>query len=165
LRRALLPGEHPVRPRVRSSLSRRPSLRAALGAAFALLPAAASADSAARVPRGNPTLVLQTPAGERTLPAVDLSFVYYERVYYQRPAPRSEEARGTRTDVVDRRHECKCVRLEDWSKIRFSKIRQIEIAYPENRSVAEIRVTDFEGKLLPLRADSLYGAVDSFAPR
>ena len=56
-------------------------------------------------PRGNPTLVLESAAGERTIPAVDLAFVSFERIYYRRGAPRSEEATGQRLDVeIGRAH-------------------------------------------------------------
>jgi hypothetical protein len=118
-----------------------------------------------RTPPGNPTLVLHTPDGERTIPAVDLAFVYFERIYYHKGAPRSEEATGERLDVEDRRKECRCVRLEDWSKLKFSKTRQIEIEYPPDGRVALLRVTLINGDLRQVRADSLFGAVDSFAPR
>ena len=114
---------------------------------------------------GNPTLVLESPGGERTIPAVDLRFVFYERIYYRRHAPRSEEARGERVDVEDRRRECRCLRLEDWSRVKFSKVRQIEVAYPPDGAVALLRVTELDGGMRELRADSLFGAVDSFAPR
>jgi hypothetical protein len=120
---------------------------------------------AARTPAGNPTLVIESPAGERTIPAVDLEFVYYERVYYRRHAPRDEEATGERMDVEDRRQESHFLRMEDWTKVKFSKVRQIEIGYPSDSAVARLRVTWIDGSMREIRADSLYGAVDSFAPR
>jgi len=118
-----------------------------------------------RVPRGNPTLVLAGPGGERTLPVSDLVFVHFERVYYQRSAPRAEDPAGHRLDIEDRRRECRCLRLEDWSKVKFNKTRQIEIDYPPGDPVARLRVTERNGKVRELRADSLQGASDSFAPR
>jgi len=118
-----------------------------------------------KTPPGNPTLVLESPGGERTIPARDLRFVFFERIYYGRHAPRSEEARGERMDIEDRRRECRCVRLADWSKFKFSKVRQIEIAYPPDGAVALLRVTEMDGAMREMRADSLYGAMDSFAPR
>ncbi|MEK7282186.1 MAG: hypothetical protein AAB249_00120, partial [Acidobacteriota bacterium] len=63
--------------------------------------AQALATRAPRVPRGNPTLVLASPAGERTLPASDLVFVHFERTYYQRRAPRSEDPAGHRLEIED----------------------------------------------------------------
>jgi hypothetical protein len=150
---------------VRSPLPRRPAVCLVLFCGLVSLPQAAPATKAPHTPRGNPTIVLASAAGERTIPAVDLRFVYYERVYYNRHAPRSEESRGERTDVEDHRHECKFVRLDDWTKIKFSKVRQIEITYPDDGTVARLSVTQFDGTLRQLRADSLYGAADSFAPR
>ncbi len=128
-------------------------------------PATFCAERPSRTPRGNPTLVLDAPGGERTIPAVDLAFVYYERIYYRRRAPRSEEATGQRGEVEDRRRECRCVRLEDSSKLKFSKVRQIEIVYPPDEGVARLRVTLYDGRVRELLGDSLSGAADSFAPR
>jgi len=130
-----------------------------------MVPDALRAAPAPKAPRDNPTLVLDSPAGERTIPAIDLKFVFFERIYYRRHAPRSEEAKGERVDVEDHRHECRCLRLENWSKLKFSKVRQIEIVYPPDGAVAMLRVIQFDGALRELRADSLFGAVDSFAPR
>ena len=146
-------------------LPRRLSVILILGSVLETVSAAPRPASAAKTPRNNPTIVLDSPEGERTIPAVDLRFVFYERIYYRRRAPRSEEANGERLDVADRRRECRCLRLEDWSKVKFSKVRQIEIAYPPDGPVAMLSVTEFDGRMLRLRADSLYGAADSFAPR
>ena len=66
----------------------------------------ASAPRGPRTPQGNPTLVLASPTGERTIPVADLTFVYFKRIFYQRHAPRSEEATGSRVDIEDRRKEC-----------------------------------------------------------
>jgi hypothetical protein len=134
-----------------------------LGSALMSLPHASRA--APPTPRGNPTIILDSSTGERTIPAVDLRFVFFERIYYRRHAPRSEEATGERLDVEDRRHECRCLRLEDWSRVKFSKVRQIEISYPPDGRVALLRIVEFDGRMRELRADSLYGARDSFAPR
>lgn len=131
----------------------------------ALLFAPALAARAPRTPRGNPTLVLASSSGERTIPVSDLVFVHFERIYYQRHAPRSEDPAGHRVEIEDRRRDCRCLRLEDWSKLKFKKIRQIEITYPPDETVARLRVTERDGKVRELRADSLSGAVESFAPR
>ncbi len=125
----------------------------------------ASAPRRPRAPRGNPTLVLASPSGERTIPVADLTFVYFKRIFYQRHAPRSEDATGSRVDIEDRRKECRCLRLEDWSKIKFSEIRQIELTYPPDQTVARLRVTERDGSMQELRADTLFGARDSLAPR
>ena len=109
--------------------------------------------------------MLASPTGERTIPVADLTFVYFKRIFYQRHAPRSEEATGSRVDIEDRRKECRCLRLEDWSKIKFSEIRQIELTYPPDGTVARLRVTERDGSMQELRADSLFGAGNSLAPR
>ena len=57
------------------------------------------------------------------------------------------------------------MRLDDSSKLKFSKVRQIEINYPPEGRVAHLRVTLFDGRVRELGADSLFGATDSFAPR
>ena len=57
------------------------------------------------------------------------------------------------------------MRLDDWSKMKFSKTRQIEIDYPPDGFVARLRVTLIDGRMREVRADSLYGAYDSFPPR
>lgn len=145
-----------------TSLLRRPVAAVLLCAGVVLLPGSARA---ARAPRGNPTLVLGSAAGERTVPAVDLAFVFFERIYYRRRAPRSEDPIGQRVEVEDRRRECACLRLQDWSKFKFSKVRQIEIDYPPDGDVARLRVTEFDGRVTEVAADSLFGAADSYAPR
>jgi len=141
------------------------SARLLLFACLLMPPGAHIAGRAARTPPGNPTVILEGPGGERTIPAVDLAFVFFERIYYRRAAPRSEEATGQRLDIEDRRHECRCVRLEDWSRLKFSKLRQVEFVYPPDDRVARLRVTFLGGQVRELRADSLSGAVESFAPR
>ena len=146
-------------------LSKRWSACLFLCACLFLAPGTLRAGRAARTPPGNPTVILEGPGGERTIPAVDLAFVFFERIYYRRGAPRSEEASGERLDIEDRRHECRCVRLEDWSRLKFSKLRQIEFVYPSDDRVARLRVTFLDGRVRELRADALSGAVESFAPR
>lgn len=147
------------------SLTLRPIAGLLICAGLLVAPGAFCAERTPKTRRGNPTLVIDSPGGEKTFPAVDLTFVYFERIYYRRRAPRSEEASGQRLDLEDRRHECRCVRLEDASKLKFSKVRQIEIAYPPDEGVARLRVTLYDGRMRDLRADSLFGASDSFAPR
>ncbi len=95
----------------------------------------------------------------------DLTFAYFKRIVYRRHAPRSESAGGSRIDIEDRRKECRCLRLEDWTRIKFQEIRQIELAYPPDQAVATLRVTLRDGSVQVLRADSLYGAKDSLSPR
>lgn len=119
---------------------------------------------ARRTPRGNPTLVLASPAGERTVPVPDAMFVHFERLYYHRRAPRSEDASGSRMEIEDRRRECRCIRMQDWTKLKFKMIRQIEIVYPPDGNVARLRITRRDGRISEMGADSLYGG-ESFGPR
>ena len=117
-----------------------------------------------RTPRGNPTLVLASPAGERTVPVRDAVFVHFERLYFHRRAPRSEEASGSRMQMEDRRRECRCIRMQDWTKVKFKMIRQIEIVYPPDGNVARLRITRRDGRVSEMGADTLYGG-ESFGPR
>src|SRR5439155_2897714 len=126
LRRALVPGEHSVRPRVIPPLPRRLSVILILGSVLETVSAAPRPASAAKTPRNNPTIVLDSPEGERTIPAVDLRFVFYERIYYRRRAPRSEDANGERRDVADRLRDGRCPGLEDRSEVNVSNVRQID---------------------------------------
>lgn len=118
-----------------------------------------------RTPRGNPTLVLSSVAGERTVPVPDLAFVHFERVYLHRRAPRSEDPTGKRLEIADRRRECRCLRLRDWTKLKFKMIRQIEFAYPPDGVVALLRITRRDGTVIEIGADTLNGGQDSFGPR
>lgn len=118
-----------------------------------------------RTPRGNPTLVLASPAGERTVPVSDLVFVHFERLYYHRRAPRSQDASGSRMEIEDRRRECRCLRMQDWTKLKFKMIRQIELIYPPDGTVARLRITRRDGRVSEMGADSLHGASESFGPR
>jgi hypothetical protein len=118
-----------------------------------------------RAPRGNPTLVLASPEGERTVPVSDLVFVHFERLYYHRRAPRSEAASGNRMEIEDRRRECRCLRMQDWTKMKFKTIRQIELIYPPDQPIARLRVTRRDGRVSELGADALHGASESFGPR
>lgn len=118
-----------------------------------------------RTPRGNPTLVLASPAGERTVPVADLVFVHFERVYYNRRAPRSEDPSGSRIQIEDRRRECRCLRTQDWTKFKFKAIRQIEISYPSDGFVARLRITKRDSSIVEMAADALAGGRESFGPR
>lgn len=112
------------------------------------------------------SLVLSSPAGAEHLVQVrDFHFAYYERIFYQRRAPRAEEATGRRTEVEDRRHECLCVKMQDYSDIKFRKLRQIEIVYPDERRAARLRLTRRNGEVREYPIEALYGGVGSFAPR
>lgn len=132
---------------------------AALGflAALALDPASASPASRPARPRGPAIVLSSADVGERTLETSDLRFVFFRRTYYQKHAPRSEEASGRRVQVEDRRKECRCLRLEDWSKVKFKSLRQIEILYPPGERAARLRLTERAGAVREIRADGLFG--------
>lgn len=140
--------------------------RGPLAVALFLAAGFRGADADPRPPAGAATLVLVSPAGEeRTAPAPDLTFVHFERVYYTRRAPRSEDPSGRRTDVQDRRRECRCIRLEDLSEIPFRKLRQIEISYSADGRTATVRLTHRRGWIREYRAGRLGGGQSPFIPR
>ena len=119
-----------------------------------------------RPPRNPPRLVLHsTDSAERTVPAGDFSFAYFRRTLYTRAAPVSKSASRKRIEVQDRREECSCLRLSDWSRIKFSKLRQIEIIYPDGSRLATLRLTRRDGQVSQISAGSLFGAADPFPPR
>ena len=116
--------------------------------------------------KGLPRLVLFSEnGGERTVEVRDLSFAFFRRTYYTRAAPRSQEPVGQRIEVLDRRQECACLRLEDWSKIKFKKLRQIEIKYPQGARRARVRVTRSDGRVHEIAVADLYGSNGPFPPR
>ncbi len=116
-------------------------------------------------PRARTEIVLSSPArGERSIEVADLAFAYFRRTYYHKAAPRAEAPGGQRLEVADRRRECRCLRLEDWSKVKFRKLRQIEILYPEGAGEAQVRVTYRDGRLRTLPAAELYGGQSDFPP-
>jgi hypothetical protein len=95
----------------------------------------------------------------------DLVFVHFERLYYHRRAPRSEDPSGSRLQIEDRRRECRCLRMQDWAKLKFKAIRQIEISYPPDGIVALLRITKRDGSIVEVGADTLHGGTESFGPR
>jgi hypothetical protein len=135
-----------------------------------LLLASVPGDAAAarRLPRMSEpvTLVLASPAGAERLVAVDdFRFVWFERIFYNRRAPRDQEPDGRRTEVEDRRHECLCLKLQDFSDIKLRKLRQIEIVHPADGRSAILRVTWRNGRVREIGVTGLAGGATSFAPR
>lgn len=143
-------------------------LLAALVLALPAIPLAATRSAAAargKRPRG-PRVVLGSPGGgQREITAPDLRFVYFKRTYYERRAPRAESPGGRRVEVEDRRADCRCLRFEDWSKVRFRLLRQIEISYPEGGRQAMVRFTRRNGQMREVPAGAFFGAAGSLAPR
>jgi len=119
-----------------------------------------------RTSRNPPRLVLHaSDSAERTIAAGDFSFAYFRRVFYTRAASSARSPSRRRIEVQDRREECSCLRLSDWSRIKFSKLRQIEIVYPAGSRLATLRLTRRDGQVHEVSAGSLYGAMDPFPPR
>jgi len=136
------------------------------GLMLSLLSFGASQAADKRPPMGNPTMIVVGPSGEELdYPVRDLRFVSFERIYYNRRAPRAEEPSGRRVEVKDRREDCRCVRFEDYSKLKFKKLRQIEITYPVNARVAQVRLTRLTGEVREVAADTLWGGRNPLPPR
>jgi len=111
-------------------------------------------------------IVLASADGEvRELDVPDLAFVFYARTFFHRRAPRSQNASGSRVDIEDRRRECVCLRFDDWSKVKLSDLRQIEISYPDVGGEARVRLTDTDGGVREVPAGSFAGASTSLPPR
>lgn len=140
-------------------------LLAALGALLGPVQAPAAAGRPKR-PEGPLLTFVSTEGGERSVEAeADFAFVAFERTYYTRHAPRSEASSGQRVDVEDRRRECACLRLQDYSRIKFKKLRQVEIIYPSGGRATRLRLTDRVGRVREIPAESLYGGDSPLPPR
>jgi len=115
--------------------------------------------------KGQLLTLFSEATGERTVEVPDLRFAAFETRYRHTAAPRSESPTGERIEVVQKRKECACVRLADWSKIKMVRIRQIDITYPEGGRVALVRVTKKDGDVREYPATDLYGGDGLFPPR
>ena len=109
-------------------------------------------------------VTLRDAQGERDVEAHDLRFVYFKTTYRQTRAPREEVPGGQRTEVIGDRKECRCIRFPDWSKIKMSKIRAIEITHGAPDRVAVVRVTRADGHVNEYPATSLYGGDGLYPP-
>jgi hypothetical protein len=117
-------------------------------------------------PGTGPLIYLYTEAaGERGVEAADLTFVHFETTYRRRAAPRSQSPSGERIEIVERRKECRCVRLADYSRIKMSKIREIALSYPPGSRAARVRLTLRDGRVREYLASDLYGGDGLFPPR
>ncbi|HET8946437.1 MAG TPA: hypothetical protein VFQ07_05605 [Candidatus Polarisedimenticolia bacterium] len=110
------------------------------------------------------TLVSES-RGERTIEVFDLRFASFQTIYKHKAAPRAESPTGERIEVVQKRKECSCVRLADYTSISMRKIRQIDVTYPEAGRVALVRITWRDGKVREYPATGLYGGDGLFPPR
>jgi hypothetical protein len=155
----------------RSSATERPFRRrcalggALLAAAAGLLVLDPEPARAAAKKKGPLLTFVSEAAGERTVEVFDLHFAAFQTLYKHTAAPRSESATGERIEVVQKRKECSCVRLADYSRIKMQQIRQIDLTYPEGGRVALVRITWRDGKVREYPATSLYGGDGLFPPR
>lgn len=149
---------------IRRSASHRQRIAFAIIVLCVLAPSAATARP--RAPRKLPRLVLHAADGtERMVTVEDLSFAYFRRIFYTRAASPAGSLSRERIEVQDRREECSCLRLSDWSKIKFGKLRQIEVVYPEGSRLSLLRLTGSDGRVSEVSAGALFGAADPFPPR
>jgi hypothetical protein len=97
--------------------------------------------------------------------ADDLKFASFERLYTKRSASKEESLERQRVVIEDRRQECRCIRFEDWTRVKFKKLRQIEIYYPPDGRAASLRLTESDGSIRSVPAERLHGAGGPLAPR
>ncbi len=113
-----------------------------------------------------PAVVLVNQHGQEQLFDVDdLTFASFKRIIYEKAAPRDEDPSRRRVEVEERRIETRGLRMSDWSTIKFSKLRQIEITYPESGRVSLLRLTSNKGAVQEIAADRLHGADAPLPPR
>jgi len=110
-------------------------------------------------------LTLTGPGGERTVEGTDLRFIYFRTRYRRTRVPIEESPTRQRLEVLSDRDDCRCVRFADYSRVRFSKLREIElVTHPGERS-ASVRVTRLDGTSNEYPVDRLYGGGDLFPPQ
>ena len=130
------------------------------------LPGGRDATAGPRTPRRPPTLVLASPAGRARMVEADvLAFAFYERLYHKKSTSKEESLARQRVVIEDRRQECRCIRFEDWTRVKFKKLRQIEISYPPDGRAARLRLTERDGSIRSVPAERLHGAGGPLAPR
>ena len=134
---------------------------ARLTALAVLLLVAAAAPAAAKPKKVRITVT--GPEGERTLDAADLRFVYFRTRYRTTRAPAEESPNRERTTILNDRDDCDCLRLADYSRIRFSALREIEVHAGAGQPVASVRAVWRAGKTREFPATALYGG-DGLAP-
>jgi len=141
--------------------------RAARLAVFGLLVAAAALAGAARPVCARPKpvrLTLTGSGGERTVEGTDLRFVYFHTRYRRTRVPVEESPTRQRLEVLSDRDDCRCVRFADYSRVKFTKIREIEIVtHPGERS-ATVRVSRLDGRTNEYPVDRLWGGGEMFPP-
>lgn len=138
----------------------------AIGAARLALLVAIALGSASTPAAAKPKLVrvtLTSAAGERIVDAADLRFVFFHTRYRTTRVPADTGPAGERTEILNDRDDCTCLRLADYSRIRFSIVREIEVRTTPDAAVASVRVVRRDGKTNEYPATGLYGG-DGLAP-
>jgi len=131
-------------------------------AALALIALFLSAAPAAATPK-KLRVTLSGGSGERTIEAADLRFVFFHTRYRTTHVPAEENPTRERTEILSDRDDCACLRLADYSRIRFSIIREIEVRTAPGQAVASLRVVRMDGRTHEYPATALYGG-DGLAP-
>jgi hypothetical protein len=108
-------------------------------------------------------VTLSGGSGERTIAAADLRFVFFHTRYRTTRVPAVQSPGRERTDILSDRDDCACLRLADYSRIRFSIIREIEVRTTPGQAVAGVRVVRMDGQTHEYPASALYGG-DGLAP-
>jgi len=130
----------------------------------ALLLAAALLTAVPAQARPKPVRITLTgPEGERVLDAADLRFVFFETRYRRTRVPAEESVTRERTEILNDREDCDCLRLADYSRIRFSILREIEVRTGPGETIATVRVVRRDGQTHEYPATHLYGG-EGLAP-
>jgi hypothetical protein len=128
--------------------------------------AAAEATAASHKPGTGQLLTLVSDeTGTRSVEVFDFRFVFFDTRYRQTHAPRTESPTGERIEVIEKRKECACLRLDDYAKVKFGRVREITITYPEGLHAALVRVTRMDGKVNEYPVKGLYGGTGLMPPR
>src|SRR5262245_7828598 len=109
-------------------------------------------------------LTLTGPGGERTVEAADLRFIYFKTRYRRRAVPVEESPTRERLEVLSDSYDCTCVRFADYSRVKFKKLREIEIVTQPDSALATVRITRINGQSNAYRVDQLWGGGDLFPP-
>lgn len=131
-------------------------------ALFAALPAWASTHKPGT---GQLLTLVSDETGTRTVEVFDFRFVFFDTRYRTTHAPKTESATGERIEVIQKRKECACLRLDDYAKVKFGHVREITITYPEGRRTALVRVTSRDGRVHEYPVTGLYGGTGLMPPR
>jgi hypothetical protein len=139
--------------------------RALLALVLSLLLAAPAAAAVHKAGTGQLLTLVSDETGTRAVEVFDFRFVFFDTRYRHTHAPKSETPTGERIEVIEKRRECACLRLDDYARITFGHVREITITYPEGRREARVRVTRRDGKVHEYPVSELYGGTGLMPPR